>query len=196
MTLKNTTKKITSSVPCFLFGTLITVILIYNNEWFKVSELNLSNLLSIISIIINIGLAVFVVTEIKRIQDIRRIEKDILINRINSEVEGIKRFVQNCCKKGEDFSKITGFLKTSKIRLNKIVNTHGNCEQKSRTLFKSMVTLNSLLTDPKGSDDLKINDNKVSLMPRRIQEINIQMAIIENSAFDLTIHINRCSSKD
>ena len=126
MTLKNTTKKITSSVPCFLFGTLITVILIYNNEWFKVSELNLSNLLSIISIIINIGLAVFVVTEIKRIQDIRRIEKDILINRINSEVEGIKRFVQNCCKKGEDFSKITGFLKTSKIRLNKIVNTHGN----------------------------------------------------------------------
>ncbi len=194
--LKNITKKIISPIIFLTLGVLVTVIWLRRCEWLTWDELNLSNLISIISIFVNIILASIVVVVLQRIQDIRRVEKNILISRVEAEISRVKEFVEKCCTdERSDFSSITGFLKTLKIRLNKITDTHSNCESESKNLLESITTLNSLLTDPKGSNDLKIDRNKVSLKPRRIQEINIQMAEIENSTLDLIICINRHSSK-
>jgi len=194
--LKNTIKKAISSVLFFLLGILVTVVWLRRYEWFSWDELDLSNFLSITSIVVNVVLASIVVIVLQRLQDIRRVEKNILIARIESEIDRVKEFVQKCCTdKESDFSSITSFLKTLKVRLNKITDTHSNCEDESKKMIESITILNSLLTDPKGTKDLKIDNNKVSLKPRRIQEINIQMADIENSALDLIICINRHSSK-
>lgn len=195
--LKNITKKAISPVAFLLLGVLFTVTWLRRYEWLTWGELDLSNLLSIVGIVVNIVLAIIVVIVIQRLQDIRRIEKNILITRVETEISRVEDFVKKCCDdKQSDFSSITGFLKTSKIRLNKITDTHSNCEEESKQLLESITILNSLLTDPKGTDDLKIDKNKVSLKPRRIQEINIQMADIENYALDLIICINRHSSKE
>lgn len=194
--LKNTVKKAISPVGFLLLGVLATTIWLRRFEWFTWGELDLANLVSIISILVNIILASIVVIVLQRLQDIRRVEKNILIDRIESEINGIKEFVEKCCdNKQSDFSSITSFLKTAKIRLNKITDTHSNCEEESKVLLESITALNSLLTDPKGTEDLKIDNNNVSLKPRRVQEIDIQMADVENYALDLIICINRHSSK-
>lgn len=194
--LKNTARKAISPVAFLLLGVLVTFVWLRRCEWFTWDELDLSNLLSIISIVVNVVLASIVVIVLQRLQDIRRVEKNILIARIETEISGVKEFVKKCCDDDRsDFSSITSFLKTLKVRLNKITDTHSNCEDESKLLLESITALNGLLTDPKGTDDLKINNNKVSLKPRRIQEINIQMADVENCALDLIICINRYSSK-
>lgn len=196
MTLKITVKRAISPVIFFFLGMLAMAIWFRHGEWLTWDELNLSNLLNIISIVVNIVLASIVVVVIQRLQDISRAEKNILIARIESEIDNVKKFVQECCGHDRtDFSSITSFLKTSKIRLNKITDTHSNCEEESKLLLESITFLNGLLTDPKSTGDLKIDNNKVSLKPRRIQEINIQMADVENHALDLIVCINRYSSK-
>lgn len=195
--LKNTARKAISPVAFLLLGVLVTFAWLRRYEWFTWGELDLSNLLSIISIVVNVVLASIVVIVLQRLQDIRRVEKNILIARIETEINGVKEFVKKCCGDDQsDFSSITGFLKTLKVRLNKITDTHSNCESESKLLLESITALNGLLTDPKGTDDLKIDNNKVSLKPRRVQEINIQMADVENCALDLIICINRHSSKN
>lgn len=197
MMLKNTARKAISPVAFLLLGVLVTFAWLRRYEWFTWGELDLSNLLSIISIVVNVVLASIVVIVLQRLQDIRRVEKNILIARIETEINGVKEFVKKCCGDDQsDFSSITGFLKTLKVRLNKITDTHSNCESESKLLLESITALNGLLTDPKGTDDLKIDNNKVSLKPRRVQEINIQMADVENCALDLIICINRHSSKN
>lgn len=194
--LKNIIKKATSPIVFLLFGILITITWLRRYEWLTWDELDLSNMLSMVGIVVNVVLASIVVIVLQRLQDIRRVEKNILIARIETEISEVKEFVKKCCDdKQSDFSSITSFLKTSKVRLNKITDTHSNCEEESKQLLESVTTLNSLLTDPKGTNDLKIDNNKVSLKPRRVQEINIQMADIENFALDLIICINRHSSK-
>lgn len=194
--LKNTIKRTISPAIFFIFGIVVSIVWLRRHEWFSWDELDLSNVLSIFSIVVNIVLASIVVIVLQRLQDIRRVEKNILIARIESEIKRLKEFVQKCCAdKQSEFSSITGFLKTLNVRLNKVTDTHSNCEEESKQLIESITTLNSLLTDPKGTKDLKIDNNKVSLKPRRIQEIDIQMADVENSALDLIICINRHSSK-
>lgn len=194
--LKSIIKKIISPVVFLLLGVLLTIMWLRRYEWFIWGELDLSNILSIISIMVNVVLASIVVIVIQRLQDIRRVEKNILIARIETEINRVKEFVQKCCdNEKSDFSSITSFLKTSKIRLNKITDTHSNSEEESKQILEGITVLNGLLTDPKGTDDLKIDNNEVFLGPRRIQEIDIQMANIENYALDLIICINRHSSR-
>ena len=194
--LKNIIKKAISPIAFLLLGVLVTTIWLRRHEWLTWGELDLSNIISVISIAVNIVLASIVVVVLQRLQDIRRVEKNILIARIESEINNVKKFVQRSCDNDKyDFSSITSFLKTTKIRLNKITDTHSNCVEESKLLLESITTLNSLLTDPKGTADLKIDNNKVSLKPRRIQEINIQIADVENYALDLIICINRHASK-
>ena len=187
-----------SPVLSFLLGVLVgTPIWLRQYEWLSWGELDLSNILSIVSLVVNTILAIIVVVVLQKLQDIRRVEKNILIERIKEEINDIKDFVTHCCedKQQTDFSSITSFFKTANIRISKIANTHSNCTEESNGLIEGTTVLNSLLTDPKGTTELMIDKNKVSLKPKRVQEINIQMAEVENRALDLIVCINRQSSK-
>ncbi|KXJ97943.1 MAG: hypothetical protein UZ19_OD1000846 [Parcubacteria bacterium OLB19] len=197
MTLRNMIKWVISPVVFFLLGISVGApIWLRQLEWLTWDQLDLSNILSIISIAVNTIIAIIIVIVLQRIQDIRRVEKNILIERVGEEVKGIKAFVVNCCnEKSTDFSSITSFFKTANIRISKITSTHSNCENESNLLIEGVTTLNSLLTDPKGTQDLTIDKNKVSLKPKRIQEVNIQMAEVENRSLDLIVCINRQASK-
>ena len=198
MMLKSTLKWLISPILFLLLGICVgSPVWLHHTEWLKWSELNLSNALSILGLVINTILAVVIVLVLQKLQDIQRVEKNILISRLEEELKCIKDFVDGCCVIGNqvDFSTVTSFFKTINIRISKITDTHSNCKKETDDLFEETMALNSLLTDPKGTDDLKINNNKISLTPKRIQEIKIQIAEVQNRTLELIICINRQASK-
>ena len=182
----------------FLFlGIIIgSPIWLRNSEWLKWDQLNLSNVISILSLVVNTIIAIVVVFVLQKLQDIQRVEKNILITRVDEEVKNINEFVNRCCTSDHtDFSSITSFFKTSNIRINKITNTHSNCGKESKVLIENITVLNSLLTDPNETSDLVINNNRISLKLKRIQEIKIQMAEVQNQTLCLILCINSRASK-
>lgn len=198
MMLKRMLRWVISPALSFLLGILIGApIWLRQYEWLTWSKIELSDIISIVGLVINTTLAIIIVVVLQKLQDIRRVEKNILIERIKEEMTVIKSFVAQCCKAKEqtDFSSVTGFFKTVTTRISKITDTHGNCIKESNDLIEGITALKSLLTDPRGTTDMTIDKNKISLKPKRIQEINIRMAEVENCTLDIIVCINRQTSK-